>query len=463
MSLLIKFRKTVIFLIKFMITLAVTTGFVQIWITYYTKSLFSNKGNYVVIFSFVLLFVTFSSLYGAFKIGIYRIHEIIYSFLLAIIFTNTVMYLELSLIAREMVLVLPFFLGVLYQFLLVSVGAVCANVIYFRLYAPRKVVAVFSDDVYGFELINKMSRISKRFKVECGLNAERSTFEQIKRQIDKYEAVVICGIDKNLQKQIISYCYTNEKRTYLLPDTTDIIINNSYNVQISDTPVLMSRNRGLTVEQKAVKRFIDIIISASGIVITLPITLLCAIAIKFDDGGPVFYKQNRVTKDGAVFNILKFRSMRTDAESEGAMKAVSHDKRVTRVGRIIRACRADELPQLINVLKGDMSIVGPRPERIENVYEYSSKYPEFELRHKVKAGLTGFAQLYGKYNTRPEDKLHMDLTYIENFSLPLDFKLIVLTFKVLFMKESTEGFDKSANRESVRRENDNSEDEHNEN
>ena len=445
MNLLIKFRKSVIFTVKFMITLAVTTGFVQLWITNYTKSLFSNKGNYVVIFSYILLFVTFSSLYGAFKIGIYRIHEIVYSFLLAIIFTNTVMYLELSLIAREMVAVVPFLIGVLYQFLLATVGSVCANIIYFKLYAARKVVAVFSDDVDGFELINKMSRISKRFKVESGLNAERSTFEQIKRQIDKYEAVVICNIDKNLQKQIISYCYTKEKRTYLLPDITDIIINNSYNIQISDTPVLMSRNRGLTIEQKAIKRLFDIIASAAGIILTMPIMFICAIAIKCDDGGPIFYKQNRITKDGAIFNILKFRSMRIDAESDGAKKAVNHDKRVTRVGRIIRACRIDELPQLINVLIGDMSIVGPRPERIGNVYEYSNKHAEFELRHKVKAGLTGFAQLYGKYNTSPEDKLHMDLTYIENYSLPLDFKLIVLTFKVLFMKESTEGFADTVN------------------
>ena len=450
MNLLIKLRKSVILSIKIMITLAVTTGFIQVWITNYTESLFSNRGNYVVVFSFVLLFVTFSSLYGAFHIGIYRIHEIIYSFLLSIIFTNTVMYLELSLIARRLVPVAPLLLSMAYQFIITAVCSVCANMIYFKLYSARRVLAVFSDDVYGFELIKKMSRISERFKIECGINAERATFEQIKHQIDKYEAVVICGIDKNLQKQIISYCYTKEKRTYLLPDTTDIIVNNSYSIQISDTPVLMSRNRGLTLEQRAVKRFFDIVISAIGIIITLPITLICAIAIKLDDGGPVFFKQNRITKDGRIFNIRKFRSMRVDAEAQGAKKAVNDDERITRVGRIIRACRIDELPQLLNIFVGDMSIVGPRPERIENVYEYSNKYPEFELRHKVKAGLTGFAQLYGKYNTSPEDKLHMDLTYIENYSLPLDFKLVILTFKVLFMKESTEGFDKSVNEISSR-------------
>ncbi|MBO4693191.1 MAG: exopolysaccharide biosynthesis polyprenyl glycosylphosphotransferase [Clostridia bacterium] len=457
MKFLIKLRKSFMLLIKFMIVLAVTAAFIQVWVSNYTESLFSNKGNYVVVVSFVLLFVVFSSLYGAFHIGIYRIHEIIYSFSLSIMITNVVMYMELSLIARQLVAAPPLILCTIFQILIVAVSSVCANIIYFKLYAARKVVAVFSDDMYGFELIKKMGQISERFKIERGLNVQSSTFEEIKYQIDKYEAVVICGIDKNLQKQIVSYCYATEKRIYLLPDIMDIIINNSYNIQIGDTPVIMSRNRGLTLEQKAIKRLFDVFVSLFVLVVTLPATIVCAVAIKIEDGGSVFYRQNRITKDGKIFNILKFRSMRPDAEKDGAKKAVNDDDRITKTGRIIRACRLDELPQLINILLGDMSLVGPRPERIENVYEYSSKYPEFELRNKVKAGLTGFAQLYGKYNTSPEDKLHMDLTYIENYSLLLDFKLMVLTLKVLFMKESTEGFDESANEGIKKRNNGSSE------
>ena len=294
-----------------------------------------------------------------------------------------------------------------------------------------------------------MGKIADRFQIERGLNVNTTDMAQIKRQIDKYEAVVICGIDKNLQKEIISYCYTHEKRSYLLPDITDIIISNSYNIQKSDTPVLMSRNWGLTLEQRIIKRTKDIVISALAIVITSPIMLICAIAIKLDDGGPILFKQNRITINGKIFNVLKFRSMIVDADKDGAKKAVNDDDRITRVGKIIRACRMDELPQLFNILRGDMSLVGPRPERIENVYEYSNKYPEFELRHRVKAGLTGFAQLYGKYNTTPEDKLHMDLIYIETYSILLDIKLLILTFKVLFMRESTEGFKENAN-ENVR-------------
>ncbi len=442
---LVKFRKSIMLFVKLMIVASVTVSFIQIWITGYSESLFSNKGNYVVIFSYVLLFTVFSSLYGAFKIGISRIHEIIYSFMLAVVFTNAVMYLELSLIARELVNLLPMVLGMIYQMVIVFTCSFCANTIYFKLYPPRRVIALFSDDISGFELIKKMGKISERFNIECGLNVKSTDFANIKRQIDKYEAVLICGVDKNLQKQILSYCYTHEKRSYLLPDITDIIISNSYNIQISDTPVLMSRNRGLTLEQKIIKRFLDIVISIIGIVITSPIMLVCAVAIKLDDGGPILFKQNRITINGKIFNVYKFRSMIVEADKDGARKAVADDDRITRVGKVIRACRMDELPQLFNILRGDMSLVGPRPERIENVYEYAKKYPEFELRHRVKAGLTGFAQLYGKYNTTPEDKLHMDLIYIETYSLLLDIKLLILTFKILFMRESTEGFTEKAN------------------
>lgn len=446
MKILMKLRKSIMLFVKIMIVAAVTVGFIQIWITNYVESLFSNKGNYVVIFSYVLLFSTFSSLYGAFKIGISRIHEIIYSFSLAAVFTNAVMYLELSLIAREMVALPPMIVGIIYQIIVLALCSFCANTIYFKLYPPRRVVAIFGNDVSGFELIKKMGKISERFQVECGLNVNHTDMAHIKRQIDKYDAVVICDIDKNLQKEIMLYCYTHEKRSYMLPDITDIIISNSYNIQISDTPVLMSRNRGLTLEQRIIKRTFDIFFSAIGIIIFSPIMLLCAIAIKLDDGGPVFFKQNRITINGKIFNILKFRSMIVDADKDGAKKAENDDDRITRVGRVIRACRMDELPQLFNILFGDMSLVGPRPERIENVYEYTNKYPEFELRHRVKAGLTGFAQIYGKYNTSPEDKLHMDLIYVETYSLLLDIKLLILTFKILFMRESTEGFDKDANK-----------------
>lgn len=447
MKTLIKFRKTVMLLVKALIVAAITFGFIEMWVENYPTSLFSKNGNYVVIFSFVFILIIFASLYGAFNIGIYRIHEIIYSFSLAVVMTNFLMYLELSLIAREMLSVGPIILGATYQIAIVFLGCWCANIIYFKLYSARRMLAVFGDDETGFMLINKMSRMSERFKIEQGVNVNSASIEEIKKLIDRHECVVICDIDKNIEKEIFSYCYTSKKRTYLLPAITDIVINSSYSIQIGDTPVLMSRNRGLSTEQEIIKRIMDIAISTVGLIIASPFMLITAIAIKLDDGGPVFFKQNRVTKDGKIFNVLKFRSMIVDADKDGAKKAETGDNRITRVGKVIRACRIDELPQLINILKGDMSMVGPRPERIENVYEYSQQYPEFELRHRVKGGLTGYAQLYGKYNTTPKDKLNMDLIYIETYSILQDIKLLILTLKVLFMKESTEGFDASANKD----------------
>ncbi len=441
----VKFRKSILFAVKLLLVFSTTFSFVETWTNHYMKSLFSLRGNFVVIFSFVLIFSTFASLYGAFRIGINRVHELIYSFSLAVLFTNAVMYLELSLIAREMVAVGPMAVGVVYQILIIAAGSCCANTIYFHLHPPCKLLALFSDGVEGFELIKKMSKISDRFQIERGINVDRTESEKVFRQIDKVDAVVLCDLNKNLQKEIYSYCYAHRKRIYLLPDISDVLINTSYAIQISDTPVLLSRNRGLSTEQAIIKRLCDLLISLVFIILTSPLMLICAIAIKLNDGGPILFKQNRVTQDGRIFNMYKFRSMIPDADKDGAKKAVNNDDRITRVGRVIRACRVDELPQFFNVLQGDMSIVGPRPERIENVYEYTRKYPEFNLRHRVKGGLTGYAQLYGKYNTSPADKLNMDLTYIENYSLLQDLKLLILTFKILFMKESTEGFDASAN------------------
>ena len=190
-----------------------------------------------------------------------------------------------------------------------------------------------------------------------------------------------------------------------------------------------------------VKRVLDVVISLFALVILSPIFLVTAIAIKVTDHGPVFYKQTRLTKDGKEFDILKFRSMRVDAEKDGIARLSSgeHDDRITPVGRVIRACRIDELPQLLNILKGDLSIVGPRPERPEIAAQYCAEMPEFALRLQAKAGLTGYAQVYGKYNTAPYDKLTMDLMYIAHPSIIEDLKIMLATVKILFVPESTEG------------------------
>ena len=257
----------------------------------------------------------------------------------------------------------------------------------------------------------------------------------------EYEAVALCDIPADARNQIEKFCYQVSKRAYVTPKISDIILTAADSIHLFDTPLLLTRNQGLSIDQKFFKRFFDIILALIAIVISSPVMLVIALCIKFYDGGPVLYRQERLTRNGTPFMILKFRSMSMDSEKNGARLAMKEDKRVTPVGKVIRRIHFDELPQIFNILMGDMSFVGPRPERREIHDQYCEKIPEFDFRLKVKAGLTGYAQVYGKYNTTPYDKLKLDLTYIENYSLLLDLKMMLLTFKVIFQKENTEGVD----------------------
>lgn len=439
MNILNKFRKSIMLAVKLMIILSMTFIFIGCWQDNYEASLFSGKGNYVVVFSYLVILLAFSNLYGGLKIGMLRLHEVIYSFSLSMLFTNFIMYLELSLIARELVNPLPLIWAVFLQLIIIFFGSYAANSIYYSMYQAHHILAIVGENVDSAAVVAKMGRIKERYAIDKIIYSNEGE-ENIIKAINEYEAIFIGDIEKSLQNNIIRYCYKERKRIYLSPSSNDIIINNCYQSQIFDAPVLVCRNRGLTIEQQLIKRAMDLLVSVIGLIIASPIMILVALGIKLYDGGPVFFKQNRVTKDGKIFNVLKFRSMIVDADKVKLRKATTNDDRITPIGKIIRPLRLDELPQLLNILKGDMSLVGPRPERTENVYEYTQMLPEFDLRHRVKGGLTGYAQIYGKYNTSPQSKLNMDLIYIEKYSLLLDLKLLVMTIKILFMRESTEGF-----------------------
>lgn len=439
MNILNKFRKSIMIAVKLMIILSMTFIFIGCWQDNYEASLFSGKGNYVVVFSYLVILLAFSNLYGGLKIGMLRLHEVIYSFSLSMLFTNFIMYLELSLIARELVNPLPLIWAVFLQLIIIFFGSYAANSIYYSMYQAHHILAIVGENVDSAAVVAKMGRIKERYAIDKIIYSNEGE-ENIIKAINEYEAIFIGDIEKSLQNNIIRYCYKERKRIYLSPSSNDIIINNCYQSQIFDAPVLVCRNRGLTIEQQLIKRAMDLLVSVIGLIIASPIMILVALGIKLYDGGPVFFKQNRVTKDGKIFNVLKFRSMIVDADKVKLRKATTNDDRITPIGKIIRPLRLDELPQLLNILKGDMSLVGPRPERTENVYEYTQMLPEFDLRHRVKGGLTGYAQIYGKYNTSPQSKLNMDLIYIEKYSLLLDLKLLVMTIKILFMRESTEGF-----------------------
>ena len=260
-------------------------------------------------------------------------------------------------------------------------------------------------------------------------------------KINQYDSVLLSDVPVAMREQILNYCYRQSIRCYAVPTVSDILIMNAEKIQMTDAEMLLFRNQGLTAGQRSAKRAFDVVAGLIAAVIASPFMVIIALAIKLYDGGPVFFTHDRLTRDGKAFKIYKFRSMRVQQEQKGYCLTRKNDDRITPVGKIIRKLHLDELPQIINIVKGDMSFVGPRPETPALAAEYCERLPEFSFRLKVKAGLTGYAQVYGSYNTTPADKLKMDLTYIEKYSFWLDLKLMLLTFKILFQKENTEGIE----------------------
>ena len=312
------------------------------------------------------------------------------------------------------------------------------------MFPPRKMLFV-EGDRKDYHLRDKMNARDDKYQI-CEVISYKSRVEDIKKKIDQYDAVVLGDMPSHERNILLKYCYTSSIRSYSVPKISDVLLRTSDELTLFDTPLMLSRNMGLSIEQQWLKRTEDIVVALLMLMIFSPVFLIAAIGIKCTDGGPVFYKQERLTKDGKHFMIYKFRTMIVNAEKmTGAVLASEKDPRILPIGRILRATRLDELPQILNILKGDMSLVGPRPERPELAEEIQKTIPEFAYRLKVKAGLTGFAQVYGKYNTTSYDKLKLDLMYIRKYSLLLDLKLILVTPKIMLLKESTEGV--SAERE----------------
>jgi exopolysaccharide biosynthesis polyprenyl glycosylphosphotransferase len=290
--------------------------------------------------------------------------------------------------------------------------------------------------------LKKLNTRNDKYEICEILNYQRG-YEKICSEVLDFEGVFLYDLPAENRNVIIKYCYEHDIRIYVVPKITDIIMKGSEDLYLVDTPIYLSRNQGLNIGQRFVKRFMDIIVSGLSIVVASPFMLIIAIIIKLYDGGPVFYRQIRLTRGGKEFMMYKFRSMCINAETDGARLARKNDTRVTPVGRVLRNLHLDELPQLVNVFRGDMSMVGPRPERPEIFKQYEESIPEFDFRLKVKAGLTGYAQVYGKYNTKPIDKLKMDMIYIQEFSFWLDIKLMLMTFRIAFQKETSEGVDRN--------------------
>ena len=437
------YKRFIVFCLASLVVLAQMAVFAYVWYTVYRGQIdepFWRKGNWVLIAIYGLMFAMFAKLYGGLKVGYLKRVDVFYSLTLALLCTNVVEYFEITLINRWFLSPGPMIEMTGLQLILIIIWIWGSRYIYSKLYRARKLLVIYGDRDPGDDLIHKMN--SRKDKYDISGKVHSSVGErEIHKLMRNYDGVIIWDLPSMERNRYLKYCFAHSIRCYVSPKISDIILMGSDRIHLFDTPLLMSRNMGLSIDQRAAKRVMDMVISGIGIVITSPIMLIIALTVKLYDRGPVFYFQERLTVGGRSFIICKFRSMCVDSEKNGARLASKHDSRITPVGKVLRNLHLDELPQLFNVFKGDMSLVGPRPERKTIMREYEKELPEFYYRLKVKAGLTGYAQVYGKYNTTPYDKLKLDLFYIENYSFLLDIKLIFMTVKIFFQKEVSEGVD----------------------
>lgn len=398
-----------------------------------------RKGNWVMGGLYAALILFFMSMYGGFRLGDLEKGNVIYSQILSMIFVNFITYIQMSLLAYHFPKVWIFAALMVCEAAAIAIWIFIYAAIYRHLFPPRKLLLVYENQK-ALKLLGKLQKREDRYQIEKIVCCDETLPEEIVQLAGQYDGVILNDIPTAIRNYVLKECFQKSIRVYMTPKISDILVRSSTAMHTFDTPLLLSRNNGLTPEQQLGKRCLDVVVSFLMLILASPFMVVTALAVKLYDGGSVIYKQKRLTIDGKEFYVYKFRSMRMDAEKDGVARLASeHDDRITPVGKIIRMTRMDELPQLLNVLKGDMSLVGPRPERPEIAAEYETWLPQFKSRLKVKAGLTGYAQIYGKYNTTPYDKLKLDLTYIQNYSFIMDLKLILLTVKILFMKESTEG------------------------
>ena len=396
----------------------------------------------------VTLFIL-TLVYGGFDIGEKKSRSVFSSVLIVIFFSDIITYVQLQIMnvnpANNPTLILwgedlfllmaVMLLQVVLTYVFVSLG----YYLYFKINPPQRCCIITSSQEMADHVAKKIASFRQKFKLCEVIHYE---CPDVKETIRRHDTIFLAGIPDTEESQLKNYCYRRHKIMYLLAELDDVIISTSEQNVLDDTPFLYIRPAEPTLFQYLIKRFMDVSISFLGLIVTSPIIVVAAICNFLLEGRPIFFRQKRATLHGKVFEIIKFRTMYMEDSAEGAevVSAQENDARVTPFGAFLRKYRIDELPQLYNVLRGDMSIVGPRPEMLENLERYEMEVPEFKYRQQMKAGITGLAQIDGKYNTTPKDKAILDLLYIENFSTVMDLKLILRTITVFFRRDSTEGF-----------------------
>ncbi len=421
---------------------AVETGIMAyVWVVYYNTELpkaYYFWGHVFISVVYMLILFLASIMYSGLKIGSYRMLELLFSQAFSTVLTNILFYAIVCMLAYHFPTPVPVILATFAQGICIGAWIFISTVIYRGLFPPLDVLLIYGGN-HKDVFVEKVKTRRHQFNITKAVS-HKTDIDEIKHEIDDHEAVFLWDVESGIRNELFKYCYENSVETYVMPKIMDIILKGSQTLHLFDSPLLLTKSSPIEAEQLLVKRLFDILFSLLLIIILSPVMLLTALCIKLYDRGPVLYKQIRLTKGNKEFYMYKFRSMIVDAEKDGrARLATKNDPRITPVGAVIRKLRIDEIPQLFNVLTGSMSFVGPRPERPDIAKRYKLKMPEFTYRTKVKAGITGYAQIYGKYNTMPYDKLKLDLYYIENFSVWLDLRLIILTVKIIFSMSSTEG------------------------
>ena len=428
-------------IVKILDAVMITIPFAICWYWYYserTASPYHAKGDLLIIFIYFALYIIIGRVYDGFLMSMQRISEIIYSQSLAFAVCDGILYIIIWLLSKHLPNILPGLMAFCGQILLAAVWAYLANHWYFRTFPPCTTAVIYGRHSQMTKLIDEYG-MNKKYDVKKTVSAAECIVHI--EMLADMETVFLSGVHSHERNVILKYCIARGITVYVVPCIGDVIMSGANPMHMFHLPLLQVKRYMAQPEYLFLTRAMDIFFSLAALVIASPVMIVTAIAIKAEDGGPVLYKQVRLTKNARPFEIVKFRSMQPDAEKDGVARLSTGEKddRITFVGRVIRKYRIDELPQLFNILEGSLSIVGPRPERPEIAAQYCEHLPEFELRLQAKAGLTGYAQVYGKYNTTPYDKLQMDLMYIAHPSLIEDMKIVLATVKILFKPESTEG------------------------
>lgn len=415
--------------------------FYYTYIHHYPRANFYMKGNVLFFVVYSAILVLFMMIYGSFSIRKYRTRELVFAFGLSCFFTDVIAYFLMCMIAKALLPPKYVILTLLAQCLIETGVFILARISADRLEPPALALLIVPEKDAEENVRSKFDRRRTRYSIDRVVSADMP-WEELCEIMHSYTTVVLMPMEKELRRRIMDDCFWHGIAIMLKPDMQDIMVNCADTVIMSDVPLCAVHTGNHDRGYLTAKRVLDIVASVCGLIICSPIFLAVAIAIKIQDGGPVFYRQKRLTLNGKPFYLTKFRSMVVNAESAtGAVLAGKSDSRITKVGAFLRATRIDELPQLLNILNGDMTLVGPRPERPEFYQKYCAEYPEFAYRLRAKAGLTGYAQLYGKYNTTFADKALLDMYYIQKASFLWDLQLIFYTLKIIFVKESTEGVD----------------------